>query len=386
MTYRTVKHVAVHVTSIVLDLDLHLGSVPFCRGVIRGSSSLAHLPLIPLDLVIKSSWMSRSLCPALLGTPRASFLHTRFSVRRPPQLFNHLRRLRCRILHLTSDLLEPMLPNPIIYHFQTDVPCFLSPTTPTFPESIASSLPFLMANLYNHRLPLVSHNLREFSNRATDLFVHNESADQFVRFVLTGEFVGDDGKPNQAFVDAVQNVVEDDHPLKISRDYDSLLGIAPKIMVDSDISVFAVPHNSFALKKSIHLEHKITYQGVSPSQGRFTTHTEYFGCSNSTTSPITAFPTSSLVSSEGGINSTFSSPDSGLPAENASPIICPMGSALYGTNTVSAQRLSPSSVTPSRLNGLQRTKQSGSELSRPTAVFRWAPKSFQGKLSPISRT
>jgi hypothetical protein len=102
-----------------------------------------------------------------------------------------------------------------------------------------------------------------------DLYHSNETADPFVRFSLTGEFKDNNGVTKQAFVDAIQNIVEDDHPLKISRDYDSLLGIAPKIMVDSPISVFAVPHHTFALKTSIHLEHSLIYQGVSLSHGRF---------------------------------------------------------------------------------------------------------------------
>jgi len=129
-----------------------------------------------------------------------------------------------------------------------------------------------MANLYNANLPVISHNLQEFSTRATDLFEYNETADPFIQFALTGEFVDDDGVTKQAFVDAIQNVVEPDEPLKITRDYDSLLGIAPKILVDSAISVYAVPHHTFALKTSLHLDHSITYQGVSPSDDRFVTY------------------------------------------------------------------------------------------------------------------
>lgn len=119
-----------------------------------------------------------------------------------------------------------------------------------------------MANLFNDH-QVISHTLRQFSDRAYDLHENDETDDNFIRFVLTGEYVDDDGRSNQAFVDPIQNGIEEDHSLLISRDYDTLLGIADKIMVNAPISVYAVPHDTFALKTSIHLMHPVTYQGVS---------------------------------------------------------------------------------------------------------------------------
>jgi len=116
--------------------------------------------------------------------------------------------------------------------------------------------------LYNTTLPIVSHTLEEFIIRATALWQENDTTDLFTRFVLTGEFVDDDGMRKQAFVDVLQNTVDDDHPLSIKRDYDSVLGIASKILVDAPISVYAVPHPTFALKTSIHLTHPISYHEV----------------------------------------------------------------------------------------------------------------------------
>lgn len=120
-----------------------------------------------------------------------------------------------------------------------------------------------MAQLFTD-YSVVSHSLREFTDRAYHLHEVLNDNDGFLRFVLTGEFVDEDGEPKQAFVDPIQNnVIQDGHELSILRDYDSLLGVADKIMVDASISVFIVPHNTYALKTGIHLKHPIRYQRVS---------------------------------------------------------------------------------------------------------------------------
>jgi hypothetical protein len=119
-----------------------------------------------------------------------------------------------------------------------------------------------MADLFNNH-PVVTHSLCEFVDHAYGLHENDETDDNFIRFVLMGEYVNDDGDPKQAFVDAIQNIIEVDHSLLISRDYDSLLGIANKVMVNCPISVYVVPHDTFALKTSIHLKHPVTHQGMS---------------------------------------------------------------------------------------------------------------------------
>lgn len=121
-----------------------------------------------------------------------------------------------------------------------------------------------MANLYNNH-PTVSHTLRQFCNRANHLYNEHATDEPYIRFVLTGEYLDDGGTPKQAFVDPVQNLVEPYHPLSVSRDYDSLLGVAEKILVDGPITVFAVPHSTFALRTSLHMEHPIVRGDVSYS-------------------------------------------------------------------------------------------------------------------------
>jgi hypothetical protein len=108
----------------------------------------------------------------------------------------------------------------------------------------------------------VSHTLAQFVTRATDLYSENGYNDEFIRFGLTGEYL-DGRRPKQVFMDPLQNMVEDDTPITIRRDYDSLLGAAPDILVNSAISVFCVPHPSYALKDSIHVKRTVAYQRVS---------------------------------------------------------------------------------------------------------------------------
>ncbi|KAF8057086.1 hypothetical protein FPV67DRAFT_1430835 [Lyophyllum atratum] len=111
----------------------------------------------------------------------------------------------------------------------------------------------------------VSHTLAQFVTRATDLYSENGYNDEFIRFGLTGEYL-DGRRPKQVFMDPLQNMVEDDTPITIRRDYDSLLGAAPDILVNSAISVFCVPHPSYALKDSIHVKRTVAYQRVKHHQ------------------------------------------------------------------------------------------------------------------------
>lgn len=120
-----------------------------------------------------------------------------------------------------------------------------------------------MTSLYNDA-PTVSFSLEQFTAAASEMY-QSGNYDDSIRFVLSGEFLDDDGNRRQAFVDPIRGAVDDDHPLTISRDYDSAIGISPDILVDGLIAVFAVPHPTFALKTSIHMSYAIEYEGVSPN-------------------------------------------------------------------------------------------------------------------------
>jgi hypothetical protein len=116
------------------------------------------------------------------------------------------------------------------------------------------------SKLYNDN-PTVSYTLQQFSDTASRVLNINPDDDAaFIRFVLCGEYENQGMK--QVFIDPMQNLVDPGHPLTISRDYDSVLGIADDILIDGPISVFAVPHESYALKTSIHIQRPIARQGV----------------------------------------------------------------------------------------------------------------------------
>lgn len=118
-----------------------------------------------------------------------------------------------------------------------------------------------MANIYTQN-PTKSFTIHQFIEHASRL--ESEDTDSFIRFVLTGEFTDLDGDIKQVFIDPIQDTVTQDHRLLIARDYDSLLGIADKFLVNNPLNVWAVPHNSFSLAKSIHIKHIIEHPpGVS---------------------------------------------------------------------------------------------------------------------------
>jgi len=118
-----------------------------------------------------------------------------------------------------------------------------------------------MSDLFNNA-ETVSHTLSQFISHASFL-LEDSTTDAFIRFVLTGEYRNDSGQRRQAFIDAFQSRVTQDHQLRISRDYDSLLGITQDFFVDASISVYSVPHATHRLTTSIHLKTTLCFQGVS---------------------------------------------------------------------------------------------------------------------------
>ncbi|KAF9441121.1 hypothetical protein P691DRAFT_607543, partial [Macrolepiota fuliginosa MF-IS2] len=128
-----------------------------------------------------------------------------------------------------------------------------------------------MADLYASN-PTVSFTLSEFTARAS-AYCNAGDQDSFIRFVLNGEYVDVDassesdsesdsnsgGSPlRQAFLDPIQNIVASDHPLTVSHDYDSAIGISDDILVDGPITIHTIPHSSHDLTSSIHMKYPIT--------------------------------------------------------------------------------------------------------------------------------
>ncbi|KAG6819602.1 hypothetical protein H0H93_010371 [Arthromyces matolae] len=117
---------------------------------------------------------------------------------------------------------------------------------------------------YNYGLPLVRHSLKDFVVRAKDLSRDNVDDALYQDFLLTGVY-SEDGVRTQAFLDPLSDHVQPQEPLNISRDYDSLLGICADIVVTCDLSMFAIPHPTFALKSSIHVKYDVIINDVEES-------------------------------------------------------------------------------------------------------------------------
>lgn len=77
--------------------------------------------------------------------------------------------------------------------------------------------------------------------------------EQFIRFTLTGEVPGD----HQVVVDPLRNYVRPEDYIKVSRDYDSFLGISENIAVTSSLCIYPINNPSDALRTSIHLKRSI---------------------------------------------------------------------------------------------------------------------------------
>ena len=102
--------------------------------------------------------------------------------------------------------------------------------------------------MYND-LPEQKYLISEFNERAGHLFHRTPDRRDFIRFVLTGE-VPDN---HQAVVNPLLNHLEPGHPISISRDYDSIIGITEDIVVDCAVNIYPIGHPSDAITSHINL-------------------------------------------------------------------------------------------------------------------------------------
>lgn len=174
-----------------------------------------------------------------------------------------------------------------------------------------------MVAIYSN-YPTVSHTLLEFTARAA-AFYEDENYESFIRFTLTGTYVDEEWEDKQAFIDPIQNLVGIGHPLRISRDYDSAIGISNNILVDAPISVFAVPHPTYALTSSIHMTRTIHYQGVSTASSFILFGAYRYHFRRCTKSNITTSQTSSLAPLARGTTLTYFSLGFGLQSVQRNP-------------------------------------------------------------------
>ncbi|RXW13321.1 hypothetical protein EST38_g12530 [Candolleomyces aberdarensis] len=107
----------------------------------------------------------------------------------------------------------------------------------------------------NEAIDIQPYTLAQFCERAHDLYMSNNS-EEFVHFVLCGV---DEGR--QASIDVIRNrVTSAEVPtLRISRDYDSILGIDRQIRVHArPITVTPVAKYEDTLKTNVHLKYSFT--------------------------------------------------------------------------------------------------------------------------------
>jgi hypothetical protein len=114
-------------------------------------------------------------------------------------------------------------------------------------------------------LPPRTYTLHEFSLRAEAL--KSEDTDSFHQFILTGQVNNSDEPANdhQAVLDPIRNILDDNHCISISRDYDSMLTLQHNIIVNSPISIYPVPNPAEVMTTSIHLKYPVTKGDVSCS-------------------------------------------------------------------------------------------------------------------------
>jgi hypothetical protein len=113
-----------------------------------------------------------------------------------------------------------------------------------------------MSELYSS-LPPESYSLNDYIRLAKSLEREDNSA--FLRFVLTGE----SPEGHQVVVDPIRNLLDERHPVRTTRDYDSVIGLTTDIVVDCMISVYPIPNPAQVLTTSIHIKYPIVNGNVS---------------------------------------------------------------------------------------------------------------------------
>ncbi|RDB15070.1 hypothetical protein Hypma_005467 [Hypsizygus marmoreus] len=102
--------------------------------------------------------------------------------------------------------------------------------------------------------------VEDFCHVANSLLTTPDQHADFAQLVLTGRYEG-----SQAVIDPIANRMDDDEALSALRDYDSLLGLHPNIVVSTPVMVYPVPKKEDTLTKNIHVSSHFTN-----SRGPFT--------------------------------------------------------------------------------------------------------------------
>jgi len=88
-----------------------------------------------------------------------------------------------------------------------------------------------------------------FCQRAKALLEVDQAS--FVRFCLTG--IHDN---EQATIDAISNAIDEEEPISVRRDYDSVLGIDRSILPRAALTMYPVSRKEDTLAANIHLRYQ----------------------------------------------------------------------------------------------------------------------------------
>jgi len=103
---------------------------------------------------------------------------------------------------------------------------------------------------------VLAQSLSQF-NSTCNHYLTEEDFPSFVTHALCGQ--GEDAEYGQYQValDPILNRLDENHPISVLRDYDSLIGVSPHIRVNGPLWVYAISKHEDSLQNNIHLSHPI---------------------------------------------------------------------------------------------------------------------------------
>ena len=102
------------------------------------------------------------------------------------------------------------------------------------------------------------YSVRDFVKKAKELQAYDNHM-ELLQFMLTGEVPGE----HQVFLDPLRNMLPQDHPIHVQRNYDSLIGLTPSISIEAPLSVYPIGPSHEALSTSVHIDITLNVNGVS---------------------------------------------------------------------------------------------------------------------------
>jgi len=103
---------------------------------------------------------------------------------------------------------------------------------------------------------VLGQSLAQF-NTSCNYYLDQEEFPAFVAHALCGQGEAHNFGRYQVTLDPILNRLDEDHPISVLRDYDSLIGVSPNIRVKGALWVYAIAKHEDSLQNNIHLSHSI---------------------------------------------------------------------------------------------------------------------------------